>query len=612
MEHINPNHTPENPLLDKLKQLVPEAFADGKLNIETLQTLLADATEDDEERRESFGLNWTGKAQARRMAFMPVKDAALKPVPGAGVNEATTDNVFIEGENLGVLKLLREAYADKIKMIYIDPPYNTGNDFIYKDDFSETVDTYLKRSGQREGDTLLVANPKSQGRYHSNWLNFMYPRLRVARDLLCEDGVIFVSIDDNEVHNLRQVMNEIFGEENLIEHIIWKKRYGGGAKEKYIVNLHEHIIMYCKSKEHLDPIFMSNDKDFVEKYYTKKDDKFEKRGPYRTQPLEAAKSMGERKNLMYEIEGPAGVLIKPKRQWLWSKERAYKAQKNNDLEFNQDKDANWTVNIKQYLYDENGTERTGKVTSIIDNIYTQHGTKEIENIFGVVDYFPYPKPSSLIKLLIKIGSSNGDFIVDFFAGSGTTAQAVIELNKEEESDRKFILIQLDEKIKPDTEPYRNGYKFISQVTVERIKRVAAKHESAGFRVFKYEKSSFRPWQNVQGINAGQLQMAFAQATDQPLVSHWKKEDLLTEVLLLEGFPLHSRVTPYAAITTNAVQQISSDFTEHALYVCLDEEIDPETVDNLHLGKDDVFICLDNALTDVLKLRLDDKLKLKTI
>jgi adenine-specific DNA-methyltransferase len=219
MERINPQApelTDRNLLLEQLRAAVPEAFADGKLNLDLLQELLAEDLLDEEARRETFGLQWTGKTNARRIAMRPPKGAALRPCPGEGVNEDKTENIFIEGDNLEVLKLLRNTYAGRIKMIYIDPPYNTGNDFIYKDDFSEGIEDYLRKSGQKDGETLLVANPKTSGRYHSNWLNFMYPRLRVAKDLLCMDGVIFVSIDDNEVHNLRAVMNEIFGEENLL------------------------------------------------------------------------------------------------------------------------------------------------------------------------------------------------------------------------------------------------------------------------------------------------------------------------------------------------------------------------------------------------------------
>lgn len=237
----------------------------------------------------------------------------LVPMRKESVNFDESENMIIEGDNLEVLKLLQKSYHGKIKMIYIDPPYNTGGDFIYPDNFKEGLETYLKYSGQAtEEGFKATTNAESNGRYHSNWLNMMYPRLFMAKNLLKDDGLIFISIDDNEYHNLKAIMDEIFGEENFIDNIIWKKRYGGGAKEKYLVSLHEYILVYARNKAQLSEIVVPLKKDSVERYYKLKDENFEKRGPYRTHPLEATKSMGDRKNLVFPITAPDGTKVMPK------------------------------------------------------------------------------------------------------------------------------------------------------------------------------------------------------------------------------------------------------------------------------------------------------------
>lgn len=550
-------------LIDQLKQIVPQAFTEDKLDIETLKTLIGEGNTAYGER---YALTWAGKSEAYKV-LQTATTQTLNPDPAASVNWDETDNVFIEGENLEVLKALQRSYYGKIKMIYIDPPYNTGNDsFIYPDKFSETKQEYLQRVGDKDDEGLMMReglfrkNNRENGQFHSNWLNMMLPRLFLARNLLKDDGVIFVSIDDNEQANLKLLMDELFGAENFIEQLIWKKRYGGGAKEKYLVNLHEQVLMYSKSKENINPIFISNNQEFIQKYYTKKDKHFDKRGPYRTQPLEAAKSMGERKNLVYNISGPNNTIITPKRQWLWSKERTLKALENEGLEFNQDKEGKWTVNIKQYLFDENGNEKLLKVTSIIEEIYTQHGTKEIEDLFGSVDYFSYPKPSALVKHLIKFSaeSNEDDIILDFFAGSGTTAQAVLELNEQDgrsgvPGNRRFICVQLPETVEEGSEAHKAGYQTIADITQERIKRVIEKIETTrngslalderqplGFRKYKLEGSNFKIWRGDVATNEEELKQQLALFTV-PQRANALTENMLWELLIKNGYPLTEKL-----------------------------------------------------------------------
>jgi adenine-specific DNA-methyltransferase len=627
--------------LEKLKQLFPEVISEGKIDWEKLQATLG--KENIEFRNERYVLNWAGKTEAFRV-LQQATTATLKPAPEESVNFDTTENVFIEGENLEVLKVLQKAYYGKIKCIIIDPPYNTGSDsFIYPDSFKESKEDYQKRIGEKDEEGYLMKegffrkNSKDSGHYHSNWLSMMYPRLFLAKNLLRDDGVIFIHIDDNEVHNLRLMMNEIYGEENFVEQIIWKKRYGGGAKEKYLVNLHEYVLMFSKSKDVLNPIFISNNKEFITKYYTKKDKYFEARGPYRTQPLEAAKSMGERKNLVYEILGPKGEMISPKRQWLWSKERTLKAIDNNELEFNQDRDGNWTVNIKQYLKNDDGDEKLLKVTSIIENIYTQHGSREIEELLGNVNFFPYPKPSGVIKHLLKFATKNEDTILDFFAGSGSTAQAVLGLNKEDGGKRKFILVQLPEKCDESSEAYKAGYKTIADIAKERIRRVIKKIENEkqeaekkkglfanqgnqedhgldlGFKVFKLSSSNFKIWRGDE-ITEENLETQLDAFTN-PVREGSEKENMLYELILKAGYLLTDKVALRHAQGDDGNYYSVND---GELIIVL-EEMNQKLIDTIISAKPKKVITLDKLFTGndqlktnaVLQMR-DSEIDFKTI
>lgn len=572
--------------LKALKEVLPEVFTENQIDWEKLKATLGENVNFSNER---YVLNWAGKSDAFKVLQVP-SSKTLVPSKEESINFDYTQNIFIEGENLEVLKVLQKSYFGKVKMIYIDPPYNTGNDsFIYPDKFSESKADYEKRVGDKdeEGymtkDRMFKKNSKENGQYHSNWLNMMMPRLYLAKNLLRQDGVIFVSIDDNEVHNLRLLMNEIFGEENFIEQMIWKKRYGGGAKEKYLVNLHEYILMYSKDKENIDPIFINNNKEFIDKYYTKKDEKFSERGPFRLQPLEAAKSMGERKNLVFEIPGPDGIVIKPKRQWLWSQERVLKALEENNLEFNKDKNGEWTVAIKQYLRDENGNEKKLKVTSIIEGIYTQHGTKEIEKLFNTVDYFPYPKPSSVVKHLMEFSTEPDDLVLDFFAGSGTSAQAVMDLNKEDGGNRKYICVQLPELCEEKSEAFKAGYATIADISKERIRRAGNKlqeeiekeikelnaqikklegelptaetkaaietlnnkiqslqSQDLGFKVLKLDDSNFKQWKQLTGHDVQALADQIKLFVD-PVAESATEENMVYELLLKSGKDLNSKI-----------------------------------------------------------------------
>ena len=363
-------------------------------------------------------------------------------------------NFLIEGDNLASLQLLEKTHKGKIDLIYIDPPYNTGKkDFRYDDTFVEQEDAFR----------------------HSKWVSFIYKRFILARKLLSKEGIIFISVDDNEFSAMKMLCDEIFGEDNRVATLVWKKRYQG-AKEKHIVVCHEYLLMYCKEKALLPSLFVPSDDTYAKKYFKQSDEY----GSFRTQPLEAGKSMDDRENLRFPITAPDGTLVYPKRQWIWSKEHVEEGISQHIIGFSKTKQGEWSVFIKQYLNDESGNQRKTKQFSIIDGIYTQHGTKEIEAIFGDGNIFKFPKPSNLICKVLDIVPFEKDFtVLDFFAGSGTTAHAVLKYNKANDNiNRRFILCT------------NNENNICREVTYERIKRVIDKEGYAAS--LKYYKVDYVP------------------------------------------------------------------------------------------------------------------------
>ena len=571
--------------IEQLKALFPEAFTEGKVNFDVLKQLLGGSVD---EREEKYGLNWHGKKAARQIA-LTLSTGTLRPSPEDSADWDTTKNLMIEGDNLEVLKLLQKPFSGKVKMIFIDPPYNTGKDFVYPDNFQDSISNYLELTGQIECGKKISSNTDASGRFHTDWLNMMYPRLKLARNLLLPDGIICISIDDNERDSLRKACDEIFGEENFVESIIWKKRYGGGAKEKHLVSVHEYVLVYSRDITELGELYVPQTKESIERYYLKRDQNFEKRGPYRTHPLEATKSMGDRPNLVFPITGPNDTPVFPKRQWLWSRERVVAAIQNDEIEFLKDKDGNWTAHSKQYLKEESGEIRQSKAFSIIDNVFSQHGTNELLELFGNAHVFPFPKPTGLIRPLLEFGAPKSDDIVlDFFAGSGTTAHALMGFNASDLGARRFILVQLPEPIDSNDNLVASEYcdklgkpRTIAELTKERLRRAAKKikdenplfHGDLGFRVFKLDSSNIRSWDpdrdnleqtlldNLEHIKPGRSQ-----------------SDILYELLLKLGLdlcvPIETR-----SVAGKTIQAIGSG----VLLTCLAESITREEVESLALG-----------------------------
>jgi adenine-specific DNA-methyltransferase len=497
----SPDLTVEN--VNKLAELFPNVITESldavgtpvrAIDFDLLRQELSDHVAEGPQER--YQLDWPGKRAALFAANAPITKT-LRPVREESVDFEGTKNLFIEGDNLEVLKLLQESYLGKVKLIYIDPPYNTGNDFIYEDDFAESTAEYLKRSGQVDEDgTRLVANTEANGRFHSDWLSMIYPRLKLARRLLRDDGVLVASINDSEHARLVQICDELFGSENHVESIVWKRRYGGGAKEKHIVSIHEYLVVYARDLSRLEELVVDMPEDHVRRYYKLVDDKVASRGPYRLQPLEPAASMADRPNLRFAIAAPDGSEIWPKRQWLWAKDRVETARLDDGLEFKQD-GTRWSVAIKQYLLNEDGSRRKTKASSIVDDIFGQTGSSDLKRIFGGKELFPYSKPADLMARLVELFARGDDVVMDLFAGSGSTAHGVMKQSSQDNSHRSFVMVQLAEACDPKSEAFKEGFGTIAELAMERIRRSGAQllEESptwrgdVGFRVLRMDDSN---------------------------------------------------------------------------------------------------------------------------
>ena len=562
---------------DCVTEIVDERSGQPKhlIDFEKLKQNLSDSVMS--ERAERYQFTWPDKSKAILLANSPI-NATLRPCREDSVDFDNTQNLYIEGDNLDVLKCLKETYLHKVKMIYIDPPYNTGNDFVYEDDFAQSSEEYLANSGQfDEQGNRMFTNAESNGRFHTDWLNMIYPRLKVARDLLTDDGVIFISIDDNEEKNLRNICDEIFGAENRIETIVWKNKYGAGAYTVGFISVHEYVLCYSKKK--ISNITSELDEE-GQAVYSKKDEKYAIRGGYMTQPL-MTNSLGNRPNLMYPIEYK-GVSIYPRKQWVWSQERLQNAINNNEVEFNLQKDGTYSVRSKAYLRDENGKMRRGKPLSLMTGPFNQEGTKEIRSLFEGKSIFDFTKPTQLIKKFLSLqinDSDDTDFIVlDYFSGSATTAHAVMQLNSEDGGNRKFIMVQLPEKTDEKSEAFKAGYKNICEIGKERIRRAGKKikEESplttqdldTGFRVLKLDSTNMQDiYYSPKDISQADL---FLQVDN--VKPDRTGEDLLFQVMLELGATLDSKIE-----TTTVVGKTIYNVAEGYLVACFDPDVTDEVV-----------------------------------
>lgn len=474
---------------DKLQEVFPSAVKDGIVDFEALLNEFGKYAETDE--KEKYNMTWVGKKEAIKTANEDIIGKTLKYVPEDSKDPETTQNLYIEGDNLEVLKLLRNSYYGKIKMIYIDPPYNTGNDFIYKDNFKMNKEEYEKLEGSiDEYNEKLTASKKGSGRYHSDWMSMMYPRLKVARDLLKDDGVIFISIDDNEVDNLKKICDELFGEDNYIGQFVKQSKVGGGSDSKYMAKEHEYLLVYSKNIHFLPEMFEEHNYEYLKRYKEVDDN-----GRFY---WDTFARNGLKNPINYDIVAPDGTVING--NWIRSKERFEREYKNGITRIVKKNDGNWSVQFKQYL-NTNGKKPRSMTTDFGGTI---DGKKEILDLFNNDKIFNYPKSTIfIIKLMNFINFKEDEIMLDFFSGSATTAHATMQLNSEDNGNRQFIMVQLPELCNDKSEAYKNGYKNICEIGKERIRRAGEKIKEEnkdkegmenldiGFKVFKVSDTNIR-------------------------------------------------------------------------------------------------------------------------
>ena len=600
-----------NERLKSLKEMFPEFFCEGKLDVSKLREVLGDAVEEETER---YRFAWTGKRDAIQLLQTPTR-ATLIPSYDESIDFETTGNVFIEGDNLEVLKLLYKPYFGKVKAVYIDPPYNRGGDYVYNDNYADPLNTYLQLTSQKDEEgNNLTSNIEKGGRYHSSWLSMMYPRLFLARQLLRKDGIIFVSIDDYEIHNLRMLMNEVFGEENMFQQVVWQRHAGGGNNAKHFAVDHEYILVYAKNKQYIPKLKLPlNNKLKAE--YTEQDEWFSTLGPYKVRSFPQNRPANPRPGLQYNIELPDGTKVFD--QWKWQESRFLEAKKQNKMVFTKDKNGKWRVGYKKYLNESDRLPRS-LLTQVERNV---EGKKQLSEIMGQSNILNNPKPVGLIKHLLQFSTDSDSLVVDFFAGSCTTAQAVLELNREDNGNRKFIVVQLPEPT-PEKSIARNaGYDTISDIGKTRIQRLLERmrteslfpdSEDLGVKVFRLTESNYQQWNDVKENNADAYTNQLQLFSDNPLVDQWIPRNVIYEIAIKEGYQLDCLIEEVDNIDQNTIFKIFSTGKERSFYICLDEELFQDEIDKLKLTNDDLFVCLDKALDDTKAANLALQCRLKTI
>lgn len=610
--------------LERLKEIFPEAFTEGsKVDWDKLRLTLGEAVDTGKER---FGMNWPGKGECFKTIQQP-SIATLMPAREESVDFDTTQNLFIEGDNLEVLKLLQKSYLGKVKMIYIDPPYNTGNDFIYPDNYSESLDTYLAYTGQvDEEGKKFSTNTETDGRFHSKWMNMMYPRLFLAKNLLRDDGVIFISIDEKEVHNLRALCNEIFGEENFIGCAGRISKKANNQGDYWAPNF-DYVLTYSKIREFCVPFFGGinySAYNLIEEGGQRKGEKYQLIRLYMT----SLDPMRGCNNQRYFIECPDGSFVIPpgevfpdKREdgafvtpksgkdkvWRWSyksylenKDKiVIKKVKSSNLVNEKGEITNWNVFTKTYLQDVIDNS-TATPNNFIEDHINQNSSHELKKLDIPFDF---AKPSSLISFLCRTCRVNSeDIVLDFFSGSGSTAHAVIKLNAEDSGHRKYILVQLPEKTDANSDEYKSGFQTIAEIGKERIRRVISEikkenknlfsegqaTQDLGFKVFKLTKSNFNIWDAGVEKTPEAIQQQLQFHIDH-ISPEAEQEAILYELLLKSGFEI-----------TTAIEQLDIEgkkvfsIAEGELLICLEKQLTHEVIKAMAERKPTRVICLDEG------------------
>tara|TARA_R110001592_G_C13189271_1_gene752184 strand:- start:8497 stop:10383 length:1887 start_codon:yes stop_codon:yes gene_type:complete len=613
--------TPQEIKLQELKTIFPEVFAEGKVDWEKLKATLG---EDINFSNERYVLNWAGKSDAFKVLQSPTTKTLI-PAKDESVNFDDTENIFIEGENLEVLKVLQKSYFGKVKMIYIDPPYNTGNDhFIYPDKFSETKEDYEKRVGDKdeEGymtkDGMFKKNSKENGQYHSNWMNMMYPRLFLAKNLLKQDGVIFISIDDNEVHNLRMMMNEVFGEENFVASIIWEKKFAPSNDAKWFSDNHDYVLVYSKNKMEWRPNLLNRDERALKRYKNPDNDH---RGLWVSGDM-TVKTYNAKYD--FEIATPSGRKVNPPEGicWRFSKEKFQDLISDNRVWFGAD--GNNVPRLKRFLDEVKDGVTPMTIWKYKDVGHNQEAFQEVRKLFDGKQFFSTPKPVRLISQMIKIGSNEKDIILDFFSGSATVAQAVLEQNKIDGENRKYICVQLPEKLDVKSDAFLSGYETIADIAKERIRLTLLKMENEiideekskkseiqfeetkletkldlGFKVLKLADSNFKQWQQIKNKDAKALEEQMKLFVD-PVAESATIENMVYELMLKSGKDLNSKIDH-----KNGFYAINDDEL-----ILLLEKAEQKIIDSIIAAKPKKVVALDKLFKGNDQLKTNTVLQMK--
>lgn len=589
--------------VEALRELFPEAFTEGAIDFAKLKQVLGEFTDDSPER---YGLSWTGKSDAVR-AVQSLSSGTLVPCKEESVNFGATENLIIEGDNLEALKLLQKSYYASVKMIYIDPPYNTGHEFIYPDNYREGLEDYLRYSGQVDASgTQLVSDTEKSGRHHSKWLSMMYPRLFLAKNLLSDDGVIFISIDDNEVHNLRLIMNEVFGEENFLGCILWQKKYAPSNDTVDFSDAHDFILVYGKMRKFSEAgkaialLGRMERTEETNRVYRNPDN--DPRGPWRPDNYLCNKTAEQRPNLYYPINHPkTGEEIWPNRTavWRYSKERHEQNIRENRVWWGLNQE-NRVPAYKRFLNEVGGIV-ADTWWDYKEAGHNDEAKKQIKALFpDAPQVFDTPKPTRLINRMLKLATNPDDdcIVLDFFAGSGTTAHAVLDLNQEDGGNRKYVLIQLPEPTGNDDFP------TIADLCKERVRRVAKKlnaesngklnldncaEQDRGFKVFKLTSSNFKLWNADEAPKDADTLAEQLKLYADHIVPGRSQHDILYELLLKAGLPLTARIDEKEI---HGKKVFSA--ADGLLLICLEDEVTQETLRGMIEHKPEMVLCLDNA------------------
>ncbi|WP_326516733.1 site-specific DNA-methyltransferase [Ligilactobacillus murinus] len=550
-------------LIQRLLQDIPEIATDGKVDLEKLKNILENKVEESTER---YNFSWNGKKQAMKLAQQATV-ATLKPNKKKSRNWDETSNVYIEGDNLEVLKLLQKAYANKVKLIYIDPPYNTGKDFVYRDNFEDSIENYLEQTKQidDEGNRLTV-NSETSGRYHTDWLNMMYPRIKLARNLLTEDGVIFISIDDSEQSNLRKLCDEIFGEQNFLAQVIWERAFSPINLKKNFSESHDYILVYGKDITKIVSNGLKRSKDTNDRYSNIDNDP---RGPWTSGDLSVGPAI--EKNI-YPIATPGGREIMPPSGYSWrlSENKLKEYIEDNRIWFGENGDN--TPRIKRFLSEVKQTLVPMTIWKYEDVGHSQSASQYLKKLFDDKAYFSYPKPVLLIKRIIELYSDPDSIVLDFFSGSATTAEAVMQMNSEDGGNRRFIMVQLPERLNEKDIAYKDGYYTIPDIAEERIRRAGNKiitenplladSLDSGFKVFELSKSNIKKW-NTEPTD---LDEQFDLITNN-FEEKSKPLDVVYEIMLKQGLDL-----TYPIKETQVRDAIVYDVALGTMFIVLGDKI----------------------------------------